>query len=528
MNQIKSYWWPLILSGVLIVGLVLGNLLSSRNIDFSSAYGSSRYSKMQDIISILDQKYVDSINGDKLFEETIGDMLHKLDPHSNYIPASELASINESIEGQFGGIGVRFLILRDTICITNVIEKSPSAYLGIKAGDKILTVDGKSVAGVKITNEQVMKKLKGVPNTSVKVGLLREKSKMTKTIVRGLIPISSVDASYMINNETGFIHINEFSMTTSFEFREAAQALKDKGMKKLILDLRNNGGGVLKAAIDIADEFLEAGSPIVSTKGVHTRSETYESSREGILHDTKLVVMINSYSASASEIVAGAIQDNDRGTIVGRRSFGKGLVQEDVRLPDGSDLRLTIARYFTPSGRCIQKSYEGGYEEYYKDQYSRYESGEHYKVDSSLMVDSLRYYTLKKKRVVYGGGGIMPDVFVPLDSTGNSWYYTDLRMSPAFGAFAFDYLQGKRNNWKSVNDFNSKFNVDDAMFNKFVAFAEKEMKVKRNESELRISRKLIEKSIKTEIARSIWLENGYFQVLNGYDKEVQQALKQLK
>ncbi|MES2800261.1 MAG: S41 family peptidase [Bacteroidota bacterium] len=527
MNSPRSYWYPIVLSGVLIAGLLIGNVLSSRRTDFEASYSNSKYSKLQDILSILDQKYVDSVNSDKLFEETIGDMLHKLDPHSNYIPARDLALINESIEGQFGGIGVRFLVLRDTICVTNVIENSPSAAAGLKAGDKIILVDSKKVAGVKISTEDVMKKLKGKPNSIVKVELLRDKTKLTKNIQRGLIPIESVDASYMIDKETGFIHISEFSMTTTLEFIEAANDLKSKGMKKLVLDLRNNGGGVLKAAIDIADEFLEAGNPIVSTKGVHTASETYEATSRGDLHKIKLVVMINSYSASASEIVAGAIQDNDRGIIVGRRSFGKGLVQEDVRLRDGSDLRLTIARYYTPSGRSIQKSYKEGYEDYYQDQMNRYESGELYKQDTSLMVDSLKFKT-KNGRIVYGGGGIMPDVFVPFDSLGNSWYYTDLRLSPAFGAFAFDYLQGKRNTWKSLADFSKNFKVDEALFQRFVNFAEKEMKVKRDLGDLKTSRKLIERSIKNEIARSIWLEEGYFQIMNQSDNEVLRALKAFK
>ncbi len=523
MNRSKqAYLLPLIIAAAMIVGLLLGNAFSSGN-TYELSAGEEKYRKIQDIIEIIDRKYVDTINGEDLFEKTISDMLHKLDPHSNYIPARELARINESIEGQFGGVGVRFFIIRDTICVTNVVVGSPSFQSGIKAGDKFIEIDGKKVAGQKISNDKVMSMLKGKPNTPVSVKVLRNGKLIPKRIVRGIIPINSVVSYFMIDKETGFIRIDEFSMTTASEFRQAASMLQGQGMKKLVLDLRHNGGGVLTGATEIADEFLKAGTPILKTIGEHAGTQVYKATSRGSLVDMKVVVLINSYSASASEILAGALQDNDRATIVGRRSFGKGLVQEDVKLRDGSSLRLTIARYYTPTGRCIQKPYSGDYEDYYKDQMDRYDKGELYAPDSSLFVDSLKYKTPKGK-IVYGGGGIMPDIFVPFDSTGNSWYFSDLRFSGAFQAFAFDFVSDKRQKWNSPQDFDKQFSVSDELIERFAQFAAKEMKVKVDRSGLKHSKELVRRQIKAEIARQIWLEDGFYFIINQTDKEVQRAL----
>lgn len=523
----QTYLLPLIIAGAMILGLLLGNAFSTGSDPYELSAGGEKYRKIQDIIEIIDRKYVDTVNGEDLFEKTISDMLHKLDPHSNYIPARELARMNESIEGQFGGIGVRFFIIRDTICVTNVIVGSPSFQSGIKAGDKFIEIDGEKVAGKKVTNEKVMSMLKGKPNTAVSVKVLRNGKLLPKRIVRGIIPIHSVSSYFMIDKETGFIRIDEFSMTTANEFRQAAAMLQAQGMKKLVLDLRQNGGGVLTGATEIADEFLKAGTPILKTIGEHAGTQIYRATSRGSLLETKVVVLINSYSASASEILAGALQDNDRATIVGRRSFGKGLVQEDVRLRDGSSLRLTIARYYTPSGRCIQKPYSGDYEDYYKDQLDRYDNGELYAPDSSLFVDSLKYKTPKGK-IVYGGGGIMPDVFVPFDSTGNSWYFSDLRFSGVFQAFAFDYVSDKRQKWNSPQEFDQQFIVSDNLIERFVQFAAREMKVKTDRSGLKHSKDMIRRQIKAEIARQIWLEDGFYRVVNQKDKEVQRALSVFK
>lgn len=526
-NSKNNYLLPIIFAGCIALGLWLGNALSPNGFDFSDSEGAAKYQKIQDIIEVLDKKYVDSLDADELFEQTISDMLHKLDPHSNYIPAKDIQLMKESIEGKFGGVGVRFFILRDTICITNVIDGSPSFRAGLKSGDKIIQVDGKKVAGKKITNERVMELLKGQENTTVKLHLLRNKKILVKEVIRGTIPIESIVSAYMIEPTIGYIRIDQFSVNTSEEFRKAASWLKQKGMKKLVLDLRDNGGGVLDGATQIADEFLGANVPIVKTKGAHTKTVTYSATRGGILEKTPVAILINAHSASASEILAGAIQDNDRGIIIGRRSFGKGLVGQDFPLRDGSNLRLTIARYYTPTGRCIQNSYEDGYEEYVMSQMNRYDSGELYAPDSTLLHDSLKFTTPKGK-TVYGGGGIMPDVFVPFDSSGMNMYYTQLRYSQAFNAFAFDFVQNKRTKWSSIADFDKSFQVTDQLIQQFVRFAAKEYKITKDDKGLAHSKELIARTLKAEIARQLWLEDGYFRITNKKDKEVHEALNQLR
>ncbi len=528
-NKKFNYLIPLLFAVFLAIGLLLGNFFTKRMVfgGLEDTAGGQKYQKLQDIIEILDNRYVDTLNGEKLFEETIGDMLHKLDPHSNYIPARDLKSMTESIEGKFGGIGVRFFVIRDTICVTYVIPDSPSERAGLKAGDKIVKIAGKVVAKKKITNEKIMSMLKGQENTSVKVQLFRNGKFLNKQIIRGSIPISSIVCANMITPTTGYIKIEQFSVGTADEFSMAAAQLKTKGMKKMILDLRNNGGGVLRSATDIVDEFLSGNLPIVKTKGEHSGSYTYKSTNGGQLETTKVAVLINANSASASEIVAGALQDNDRGTIIGRRSFGKGLVQEDMRLRDGSNLRLTIARYYTPTGRCIQKPYNGSMDEYYQDQMDRYDNGELYKPDTTLFVDSLKFKTPKGK-IVYGGGGIMPDIFVPFDSSGMSFYFTELRYSPTFQSFAFDFISDKRSKWNSPEEFNKSFVVNDELLSKFVKYAEKNDKVTFNAAEFKQSKKLIAQTLKGEIARQLWVEQGYFTIMNSFDPEVQKAIKVLK
>lgn len=517
---------PLGFALCMAAGLWIGNSLTPGTGGSALSPGEEKYAKMKDIIEILNNKYVDTLDGNKLFEESISDMLHKLDPHSNYIPAADLLSATEMIDGHFGGVGVRFSIIRDTICVTNVTEGSPSRRAGLLAGDRIIAVDKKPVAGKKIKNEQVMKMLKGKENTPVEVTLFRNGKKLSKRIVRGTIPIETVVCATMLDQHTGYIKLEQFSVNSAEEFNRAARKLKSRGMTKLIFDLRNNGGGVLQTAAEIVDEFLKDGDVIVSTKGQHSRKSTYKASSKGILERTELTVLINENSASASEIVAGALQDNDRATILGRRSFGKGLVQEDILLKDGSNLRLTIARYYTPTGRCIQKPYTDGYKDYYEDQMHRYENGELYAVDSTLLVDSLKYKTPKGK-TVYGGGGILPDIFIPLDTTGSSWYYTELRYSAAFQNFAFDFVANKRDKWGSAEVFNKQFNVSDELLRQFVEYAEKYHKVPQNAKGLATSKTVIRQSLKAEIARQIWTEQGYYQVVTGFDKEVQQALRVL-
>ena len=517
----NNYVLPVILSLLLAIGMYTGFFLNT-----VETRSTGDIQKLEDILTLLDQNYVDKVDKDAIFEETISDMLHKLDPHSNYISAKDMKSVNESIEGQFGGVGIRFLLLRDTICVTNIIANSPSYYAGIKAGDKIIKVNGKKMYGKGMTNEKVLATLKGQPGTKLQVTILHNKKLRTIPLERGIIPLLSIPCAYMIDKQTGYILISEFSQVTSQEFYQASSKLLAKGMTKLVLDLRNNPGGVMSSAIEIADAFLAKNNMILKSKGKNEGLKTYYSTAGGHLEKTKLVVLINAHSASASEILAGAIQDNDRGIIVGRRSYGKGLIQKDEVLRDGSNLRITIARYYTPSGRCIQRSYKGGYDAYMRDE-ERTIRNEYFKPDSSIFVDSLKFKT-KKGRIVYGGGGIMPDVFVPGDTSGTSFYLTELQMSGAPRAFAFDFLQANRGKWSTANDFVQTFEVSDDLLKRFLNFAQKDFKVQKDPAGIATSKTLIKQILKAEIASQNWTEEGYYRVLNPFDKELMKALKSFK
>jgi len=514
----------------LFLTFMSGGILIGRAVSFNTSVPTNpaNFSKMQEIIGVLDAEYVDSIKRDDLFEKTISDMLHKLDPHSNYIKAEDLQQANEQIVGKFGGVGIRFAIIRDTLCVTHVIVGSPSEAAGVKAGDRIIKIEQKNIAGKKIDTDKIMGMLKGEEGTAVKVGLLRGKNQLTKEIIRGSIPIESIVCAVMLDNEVGYIRLDQFSYNSAVEFHNASQLLKNKGMKKLIFDLRENGGGVLSGAVQISDEFLKEGAKIVEVRGKKTKSPPYLAKGGGLLEDMPVVVLINENSASASEIVAGALQDNDRATIIGRRSFGKGLVQQDFVLRDGSNLRLTIARYYTPSGRCIQKEFDGSYENYYHDQADRQSNGELFAPDSSVFKNAKKYKTINKKRTVYGGGGIMPDIFVPVDTSNSTYYYIDLRYSPAFQHFAFDFVQNKRTTWKNETDFVRHFNVDAVLLKRFVLYAAASHKVPFNEKEYTKSAGLIRNALKAEIARQLFLEQGYFTITTQFDNEVQRSIRFLK
>ena len=526
MNNSK-YLLPTVAAIAVVIGIVLGLNLTRSEQTPSSSSKSEIAKKLNDVLQIIEREYVDTVDKQALFEETIMDMLHKLDPHSNYIPASKLKEMTESIQGQFGGVGIRFTILRDTLCVTNVVENSPAYFSGIKKFDQLLLVDGDSIANVGLTNRQVQEKLKGEPGTNVSVTLLRKGELINKTIQRGLVPINSVLAAFMVDETTGYIRLSQFSMNSDKEFFNAAVGLLNKGMKNLIIDLRYNGGGVMSSAVNIADAFLPKGVKIVSTFGKKRGEEIQYSMNAPLFEETGVVVLINQSSASASEIVAGAIQDNDRGIIVGRRSFGKGLVQQDLELIDGSSLRLTTSRYYTPTGRCIQKDYSSGYEDYVMDEYTRYEKGELYKLDSSLFVDSLKY-TTPGGRTVYGGGGIMPDVFVPLDTTNSSMYYRKLQYTSAFGDFAFDYVRFNQPKWASLQQFDKEFEVDASLLKKFTDYAAENFSIKPDPKGLNKSLERIKTDIKSEIARQIWLEDGLFYIRNQTDNEFLKALEEVR
>lgn len=515
----------------LSLGFFLGRSLSKPPAEIyngTSVTGNAQ--KLNDILTILDKEYVDSVNKNELFEQAISTMLHDLDPHSNYIPAEQLKALNENIEGNFGGIGVRFSIIRDTLCITNVIPDSPSERVGILAQDQILSIDGEDLEEDKISNQMVMDRLKGLEGTDVTVTILRNGQKIKKKITRGSIPINSIQASYMINNEIGYLQLTSFSMTSATEFYTAVMRLKSRGMKKLIFDLRFNGGGVLGGAVQIADMFLDKGLEIVSTKGKNQPKRTEYSINEPILNGVELTILINSSSASASEIVAGAIQDNDRGIIIGRRSFGKGLVQQDMKLKDESNLRLTIARYYTPTGRSIQRPYNEGYEEYMLEEQDRYNNGELYTPDSTLMVDSLKYITASGK-TVYGGGGIMPDVFVPFDTSNTSFYLTRMQYANVFGDFAFDYVKENpeiKTKYQNFKVFDDQFLISEKLLMDLVNYAEKYYNIKKDFKSLERSKTRFKNEIKTRIASQIWLENAAQFVRMKQDAEIQKAIEILK
>ncbi|MCC9136550.1 S41 family peptidase [Pontibacter silvestris] len=527
-NSLFQIRLPLYIAMALVVGVLLGaNTFSPST---SNPQGTAKsYLKFRDILSYIDRDYVDSVDVEELSDYAITKMLEKLDPHTSYIPASELAMARSYLEGDFEGIGVEFNIFNDTIYVISPLSGGPSEAAGIEAGDKIVKVDGEDVAGVSITNEGVFKHLRGPKGSEVELSIKREStdSLMNFTIVRNKIPTHSVDVSYMVDDRTGYLKVSRFSANTFEEFKQALTDLKKKGMQQLILDLRGNPGGYMDHATRMADEFISGDKMIVYTDGKGNKydSKTYARTK-GDFESGALIVLVDEGSASASEIVAGALQDNDRALIVGRRSFGKGLVQMPIPLNDGSELRLTISRYFTPSGRSIQKSYQGGAEEYQKDILHRFENGEYFHPDSSLFVDSLKYKTLNG-RAVYGGGGIMPDVFVARDTTELSKYLSQLYNKNVIREYALNYYRSHRKELEkmSFERFNKSFQVTDKMLQEVVALAN-ETNVEYKQAEFERSKSLLRNNVKAFIARSVYGNAGFYPVLHESDEEVQEALKQ--
>ncbi len=485
--------------------------------------------KYNAVMQMINYAYVDTINEARLVEKSIIETLKELDPHSVYISKKDVQKANEPLEGNFDGIGIQFEILRDTISVVHAIPGGPSEKLGISSGDKIVKIDEEVVVGKKITNQFVLDHLRGKRGTKVSVSIFRpgKKELIDFSITRDKIPINSIDAAYMIKPGIGYINLNKFAQTSMQEFKEAVTLLKSQGMKSMILDLRNNSGGYMGTAIELSDEFLGQDKLIVFTRGRNSPREDFYSTSRGQFENGKLVVMINENSASASEIVAGAIQDWDRGIILGRRSFGKGLVQRPFQLPDSSQIRLTTARYYNPSGKCIQKSYAEGTDKYYEDFSLRMKHGEFIHPDSVKFPDSLKYFT-SKKRVVYGGGGIMPDVFIPWDSTPISDYYLDLRRKNVINTFVGDYVDKTRQFLKTTYSdfarFDKKFLVDSSLMNNFFAYAEKEG-VKKDEKGYAVSEKLIKSQIKGLVAQKLWDMNELYAIVNQEDEEVQKALE---
>jgi len=489
--------------------------------------------KFTSAMQIIDFAYVDTTNAGKLVETAIVEMLKELDPHSAYIPKEEVEKVNEPLEGSFEGIGVTFQIFNDTILVISPVPGGPSDKLGILAGDKIVKIEGEEATGKKINNQYVMDRLRGQKGTVVNISIKRgNKSKLIDyAIVRDKIPLNSIDATYMAAPKIGYIKLTRFSRTSMEEFRESTEKLKQLGMKDMILDLRNNTGGFLDVAVSLSDEFLPENKLIVYTEGLKSPRQDFYSTVLGDFEKGRLIVLINEASASASEIVSGAMQDLDRGLVVGRRSFGKGLVQRPYKLPDGSMIRLTTARYHTPTGRCIQKPYDEGNEEYFKDFKHRVENGELVNADSIHFPDSLKYFT-PNGRTVYGGGGIMPDVFVPIDSTRFSDYYTDLVRKGVFNTFTMNYLDKNRekllNKYAELKDFKAGFEVTDEMFADFEKAAADEGVKKETTDKYEYPESDMKLQIKAMIARNLWGVNAYFEVINELDIELKKAVDLLK
>lgn len=494
---------------------------------FNNDYSEQR--KMTYVMGAIENMYVDTVNMHKLVENSIVNMLKELDPHSAYIPEEELQRANESLEGSFEGIGIQFQMLEDTLFVIQTISGCPAERVGVRAGDRIIKVEEETIAGVKMKNSEIMKRLRGPKGSIVHVNILREQELIEFAISRDKIPIYSMDAAYMAAPEIGYIKINNFGATTHDEFLEGLHKLQKQGAKSLILDLQGNGGGYLNAAIDLADEFLLSNQLVVYTQGEHQSKNIATATANGDFESGKLIVLVDEYSASASEIVSGAIQDWDRGLIVGRRTFGKGLVQRQMMLPDGSAIRLTTARYYTPSGRCIQKPYKGV--DYQKELELRYKHGELMHADSIHFPDSLKYATLSKGRTVYGGGGIMPDVFIPADTTRYTSYHRKIVAKGLINKCCVQYIDKNRkeltHKYPTFKKYQDTFTVPDKMLEELIANAEKE-KIPFDEEQYKKSETLIRLQIKALIARDLWSMQEYFELINKQDEPLIKAIQILQ
>lgn len=522
----QSYTWvPLALAAALVVGVLIGS-------HFTTQRSNDLDRKLNNVLGIISNEYVDNVNMDSLVELSIPEILSNLDPHSIYFSAKDLQAANEELNGSFSGIGISFQVMADTINVIEVIPGGPAEKVGILAGDKIITVDGKPFVGKGINPNTVKDHLRGAKGSTVKLGIRRNNSAKTIyfTVRRGDIPVKSVDAAYMIEKNTGYVKVNQFGRTTYDEFITALGNLKDEGAKRYIVDLRGNGGGYMEMAILMANEFLPKDQLIVSTKGRYRRDDSQVwSDGNGKYQDAELVVLIDEFSASASEIFAGAIQDNDRGLIVGCRSFGKGLVQKQFELPDNSAIRLTIARYYTPSGRCIQKDYKlGGIDSYDNELATRFKNGELYSRDS-IKLDKSKMYRTAHGRVVYGGGGIIPDIFVPVDTSGMSSYFQAVLNAGLMQQYALLYSEKHRASLKAVKDYKSLLRVlsdNETLLNDFVNYASRNG-VPARWYYIDQSRSLLLTDIKAFIARDLLGQDAFYPILNRNDRTVEAALKAL-
>lgn len=489
--------------------------------------------KLQLAEMAISRLYVDTVNEESLVENGIRGMLEKLDPHSSYTTARETKAMNESLNGSFEGIGVQFNMQEDTLIVIQTVTNGPSEKVGIQAGDRIIAVNDTAIAGVKMSKEEIMKRLRGPKGTKVRLTIIRRGigERLTFVVTRAKIPVKTLDAWYMISPGTGYIRIGSFGATTYDEFMKAVNDLRAKGMNDLVLDLEDNGGGYLQAAVQVANEFLQRGDLIVYTEGRRFPRQDYKAQGNGKLRSGNVTVLVNEFTASAAEIVTGALQDQDRALVVGRRSFGKGLVQRPIDFPDGSMMRLTIAHYYTPSGRCIQKFYKkGDRKDYEMELDQRYKHGELYSADSIHFADSLKFYTLRRHRIVYGGGGIMPDVFVPLDTTLITPYHRKLAAKGIVISANLRYVDNNRKQLKKrypdFQSFLNGFEVPRALIDEIVAEGKKQKVEPKDEAEMKQTLPYLRTQLKALIARDLWDMSEYFQIINIQNPILQKALEQ--
>jgi carboxyl-terminal processing protease len=531
-NTARQIYLPLILAAVLITGMFIGRITtpSSNGSPGKRLMMYPESGKLETIINLIDEQYVDSIDAGKFVENVIPSVLEKLDPHTVYIPPKDLKAANQELEGNFGGIGVEFSMPEDTVMVVSVVSGGPSEKVGILPGDRIITVNDSVIAGVDVPTNDVVGMLRGDIGTTVNVGIQRRNRKklIDFEITRGNIPMYSVDVSYMVTDSIGYVKINRFARNTYQELLSALAKLKAHNCSDIIVDLRGNSGGYLDIAISMVNEFLDKGDMIVYTEGVNNPRQDIFANGSGSCKDIGVTVLVDEFSASASEIFAGAMQDNDRGLVVGRRSFGKGLVQQQFSLPSGGALRLTVARYYTPSGRSIQKPYDNGVEDYYRDIIHRFEHGEFFEKDSISVNDSLKYKTTGG-RTVYGGGGIMPDVFVPRDTSNHSDYYYRLRETGTIYQFALEYADKNR---KELSEFETvdalKQHLDQQSIGQKLTTFAKTKDVKFNSSDYQTSEELIELETKAYIARNILDNEGFYPILREQDEVLQKAVEMIQ
>jgi carboxyl-terminal processing protease len=527
-NKGIAIYLPIIIAVSIVIGILAGRFYGGTNTE-NKFIIIPKANKLDNVLNYIENEYVDEVSKTDLIEMAIPKILEDLDPHSQYIPAVELQKVNEPLEGNFSGIGIQFNMLNDTLVVIQTVANGPSQKVGILAGDRIIKVNGKVVAGKKIPSDSIVSRLRGPRGTAVNVDVSRRdvKELLSFNITRDNIPLNSVDVVYMIKGNIGYVKLNKFSATTEEEFVKAVNELHGQGMKKIILDLRENGGGFMNAAVFIADQFLNDNELIVYTLGKARDKQEFNSTPGGLCIDLDLAILIDENSASASEILAGAIQDNDRGTIIGRRSFGKGLVQEQKPLADGSAIRLTIARYYTPTGRCIQRPYTRGVNDYYGDLNVRYLHGELENADSNKFADSLKFITPGGK-IVYGGGGIMPDIFVPLDTVGVTDYFINVGNKGLIYRYSLKYADENRNKLsqlKTPGEFIALLDEQN-VFRKFIAFAAQEG-VKEVPREIKTSERILKVQLYAYIARNFLDNNGFYPIIQDIDKTLLKAVETL-